>query len=190
MLIACGCHDIFNAGLRRQFVRKDLVERADGVTKKEIERLIEGGSIVKFIHEDITYGEIYESQDNLWNFMFFTGYLKIIDKRMEDERILATLVLPNREAGDGRSDIQIRPISVFDRAFVIEVKTVKPEKGKAVTLQMMDEAAEEAIRQIDEKRYTDALRDDGYGTVGRYGIAFFRKDCRVHYKEGYPEEQV
>ena len=55
---------------------KSLVERAEDKTKKEIELLIEGESIEKPVHEDITYDEIYKSMDNLYNFMFFTGYFK------------------------------------------------------------------------------------------------------------------
>lgn len=49
--------------------------------KKEIEELISGGTIEKQVHEDITYEDIHKSQDNLWNFLFFTGYLKSVKKR-------------------------------------------------------------------------------------------------------------
>lgn len=55
---------------------KSLIEKVDDVTKGEIEALIEGKTIEKKVYEDITYDEVYESMDNLWNFMFFTGYLK------------------------------------------------------------------------------------------------------------------
>ena len=56
-------------------VRK-LIEMADEDTKMEIEELIEGKTIEKPIHEDITYDEVYKSMDHLWNFMFFTGYFR------------------------------------------------------------------------------------------------------------------
>jgi hypothetical protein len=77
---------------------KGLIERADSVTKQEIEALIEGKTIEKPIHEDITYDEIYDTMDNLWNFMFFTGYFKKVDERIdsEDNRYLK-LSIPNRE---------------------------------------------------------------------------------------------
>jgi len=77
---------------------KSLIERAEIVTKKEIELLIEGKTIEKLVHEDITYDEIYDSMDNLWNFMFFTGYFKKVNERMdsEDKRYLE-LSIPNRE---------------------------------------------------------------------------------------------
>ncbi|NMM63919.1 AAA family ATPase [Clostridium sp. P21] len=77
---------------------KSLIERADSKTKQEIELLIEGKSIEKPVHEDITYDEIYDTMDNLWNFMFFTGYFKKVNERMdnEDKRYLE-LSIPNRE---------------------------------------------------------------------------------------------
>lgn len=55
---------------------RTLVERADLSVKQEIEALIEGKTITKPIHEDITYDDMDSTQDNLWNFLFFTGYLK------------------------------------------------------------------------------------------------------------------
>ncbi|MFT8350747.1 AAA family ATPase [Clostridium saccharoperbutylacetonicum] len=77
---------------------KSLIEKADTATKKEIELLIEGKTIEKPVHEDITYDEIYDTMDNLWNFMFFTGYFKKINQRMDsqDNRYLE-LSIPNRE---------------------------------------------------------------------------------------------
>ena len=77
---------------------KTLIEKADDHTKEEIESLIEGNSIEKPIHEDITYNEIYDSMDNLWNFMFFTGYLKKVSEiinSMGDKFI--KLAIPNKE---------------------------------------------------------------------------------------------
>ena len=79
----------------------------------------------------------------------------------------------------------MRTGDVFEKAFVIELKAVKQEGKKPITLEMMDEAAEEAIKQIDDLHYADALLEEGYGNIGRYGISFFRKRCRVHYKDGY-----
>ena len=65
---------------------KSLIEKADSETKKEIELLIEGKTIEKPVHEDITYDEIYDTMDNLWNFMFFTGYFKKVNERMDEAR--------------------------------------------------------------------------------------------------------
>ena len=76
---------------------RELVERADGSVKQEMEELIAGGSIEKPVHEDITYDEVYKTEDNLWNFLFFTGYLKKQSERFDGETIYLTLALPNTE---------------------------------------------------------------------------------------------
>ena len=76
---------------------KELIEDADFATRKEIENLIAGGTIEKPVHEDITYGDIHESQDNLWNFLFFTGYLKKIDERQVERTIYLKMAIPNEE---------------------------------------------------------------------------------------------
>ncbi len=76
---------------------RELVERADTQVRGEIEHLIDGGTIEKPVHEDITYGEVYDSQDNLWNFLFFTGYLKKCGERQEGETIYLTMTIPNAE---------------------------------------------------------------------------------------------
>lgn len=76
---------------------RSLVERADLSVKQEIESLIAGKTITKPIHEDITYEDIYSTQDNLWNFLFFTGYLKKIREMQEGETIYMKMAIPNRE---------------------------------------------------------------------------------------------
>ncbi len=76
---------------------RDLVERADSQVRKEIEHLIDGGVIEKPIHEDITYDTVYDSQDNLWNFLFFTGYLRKESERQEGELRYLTMSIPNAE---------------------------------------------------------------------------------------------
>lgn len=65
--------------------------------KKEIEELIAGGTIEKPVHEDITYEDIHKTQDNLWNFLFFTGYLKKTDERFEVDTSYLTMTIPNEE---------------------------------------------------------------------------------------------
>ena len=76
---------------------KDMVWQADEDRKKELDGLIRGGTIEKKIHEDITYDDIHESEDNLWNFLFFTGYMKKVSERQEGEDVYLTMCIPNRE---------------------------------------------------------------------------------------------
>lgn len=76
---------------------KDLIYRADPATRQEVEHLIAGGTIRKPVHEEITYDDIYKTQDNLWNFLFFTGYLKMIRMEQVDNQRYVTMEIPNIE---------------------------------------------------------------------------------------------
>ena len=76
---------------------KELVEEADDMTRQELEILMEGGTIEKPVHEEITYGDIHTSKDNLWNFLFFTGYLKMKSQRIEKRNIYIEMAIPNEE---------------------------------------------------------------------------------------------
>lgn len=76
---------------------KELVEHAGLEVRLEIEHLMAGLTIEKQIHEDITYSDVWESEDNLWNFLFFTGYLKMVSSRMEGEVRYMTMAIPNAE---------------------------------------------------------------------------------------------
>ena len=81
------------------------------------------------------------------------------------------LIKSNRESGDGFSDILIKPEDP-DAGIVIEVKYAKEMKN-------LDAACEAAMTQIKDKRYDEALRDEGRCDILAYGIAFCRKRCRV-----------
>lgn len=76
---------------------KDMVTNSDDSAKEELDTLISGGTIEKRIHEDITYDDIDKSEDNLWNFLYFTGYMKKVSERAEDGNIYITMKIPNTE---------------------------------------------------------------------------------------------
>lgn len=87
----------FWANTSSNSIVRELIAKADVTVKKEIESLMDFGTIEKPIHEDITYGEIDKTQDNLWNFLFFTGYLKAVSVRFEGINVYLTLAIPNME---------------------------------------------------------------------------------------------
>lgn len=45
-------------------------------------------------------------------------------------------------------------------------------------------ACEKAMQQIDIDRYTDALHKKGIQTIHKYGIACYKKSCRIVYQNG------
>ncbi|MDE7212620.1 MAG: ATP-binding protein, partial [Lachnospiraceae bacterium] len=76
---------------------KELFEYADLTTREEIEQLLAGREIEKPLFEDVTYGDLHSSQDNIWSFLFFTGYLKKVGERMEGRKMCVKLRIPNEE---------------------------------------------------------------------------------------------
>ena len=45
------------------------------------------------------------------------------------------------------------------------------------TYQGLEEKCGEALRQIEEQKYEEALRQEGYQNIMKYGAAFYRKEC-------------
>lgn len=81
------------------------------------------------------------------------------------------LIKSNRESGDGYSDILIEPENP-DAGIIIEVK-------HAASISGLDKACENAMVQIKNRRYDEALRENGRCEILAYGIAFHKKRCRV-----------
>jgi hypothetical protein len=237
-------------GLVRKFI-----DQATNQTKKEIEQLIAGESIVKSIRQELTYSELYDSIENLWSILFITGYLtqcrridgktyelKIPNREIRElfvdqieqwfgdvvkedtpkldafceafpvgdteaiESLLNDylwntisirdtavmkerkenfyhgillgllrhkenwLVMSNAESGEGYSDILVE-VPESRTGVVIELKYAEADK--------LEDGCAEALSQIDEKQYDAHLQLDGMQTIVKYGIACFRKHCKV-----------
>ena len=80
------------------------------------------------------------------------------------------LVKSNAESGEGYSDISIE-IRQREIGIVIELKYA--ENGT------FDVSCQEALRQIHERKYETALIENGLHTIYRYGIACYKKRCKV-----------
>lgn len=234
---------------------RHLIEGADLQTRSKVESLIAGDTIESVVHEDITYADIEESEENLWNFLYFTGYLKKVSERsVGDQRFIRMqvpnveinyiykskvsewmkekiqqedlsqlydallsgnevdlqdelgrqlresisfydykeafyhgfllgllkpldeyLIESNREAGDGRLDILLRSLDVRKPVVIVELK-------QSGVFQDMETKAKEALNQIQDKEYYRELQQEGYENIICYGIAFFKKNCRVQVK--------
>jgi len=232
---------------------KSLIRKADADVKAEVEQMLQGGTIKKPIFEEVVYGEIEKNMDNLWSFLFLTGYLKKVSKAQIEEKIYLELAIPNREmkyiydrqisdwfqevvlketnfealyegvrhgdthimerelarhmmesisyldhyenfyhgfvagilkgmsdyivlsnreSGFGRSDLFLKGKALPDKALILEVKVAK-------NFLDLEKTAKSAVRQIEEKNYEQDLLYDGYQEIETYGVAFFRKRCKV-----------
>ncbi len=232
-----------------------FIDLANEKTRDEIERLIAGETIVKEIRQELTYGELDSSIENLWSVLFTTGYLtsrgridgdkyalaipnyeirklfiqqirewfrnqtikdkKTLDKfckafpEQDAERIEELfndylwntisirdtasrkeqresfyhgillgilgcqdewLVKSNAESGIGYSDILIE-IRKNRIGIVIEMKYAQDGNLEA--------ACQDALRQIEEKSYEARLKEDGMRNIIKYGIACYKKECKV-----------
>ncbi len=76
----------------------------------------------------------------------------------------------NREMGEGYADILAEP-DTGDMGIIIEVKYAHDGD--------LDGACKEALKQIEYTRYEDDLADDGVENILKYGIACYKKRCKV-----------
>lgn len=81
------------------------------------------------------------------------------------------VVKSNVEAGEGFADIIIKPQNPDD-GIIFELKCSKEASG-------LDKACERAIKQIRDRRYSEYLKNDGRHNMIFYGIAFYKKRCKV-----------
>ena len=81
------------------------------------------------------------------------------------------VVKSNVEAGEGFADIIIKPQNPDD-GIIFELKYSKEASG-------LDKACERAIKQIRDRRYSEYLKNDGRHNMIFYGIAFYKKRCKV-----------
>lgn len=236
-------------------VKRFIQESANRTTKREIERLVAGETILKEIHQELTYPEIYQTIDNMWSLLFTTGYLtqrgraegrqmKLAIPNLEIRDIYVTQIMEffketvqkdgdtlnlfcdalqnedvknvekifteylrktisirdtairkemkenfyhgvlvgilgvkdrwgissNREMGEGYADILAEP-DTGNMGIIIEVKYAHDGD--------LDAACKEALKQITYTGYEDDLEDDGIEHILKYGIACYKKRCKV-----------
>ena len=231
-----------------------LIDKADSVTKNEVESLIAGDEVIKEIHQELTYSELDQSIENLWSVLFTTGYLtqrgrvdgrkyrlaipnreirelfitqirewfrkssrkdtgtleafcqafpqkdavkieKLLNEylwntisirdtsgREKKENFYHGMILgllrykenwlvkSNAESGEGYSDILIE-VPESRTGIVVEIKYAEDAA--------FDSACNKASQQIEEKHYEAALLGDGMENVVKYGIACYKKRCKV-----------
>ena len=81
----------------------------------------------------------------------------------------------NREGGRGRYDLVVEPMDKSKNGLVIEFKVAKEKEE-------LEKASEEALAQIEEKRYYEGLRDRGIKRIILVGISFYQRDFKLQGK--------
>ena len=235
---------------------RDLISKLDRENivsaKNDLEILMRGETVEKRLDVNVTYIDIDKSVENIWNMLFFTGYLTQVSKRRVGREDFYGLKIPNeevayiyetmiaswfneevlsknfnvlyrsllesdvpvltdeinkvlgrsisymdsqetfyhgmmlgilsclpnykiksnRETGNGRSDIVLVPLSGDGPVVIMELKVAKKRKERK-------SKCEEALQQIEDKKYDAEFIDEGYENIIKYGIAFIEKECMV-----------
>lgn len=81
----------------------------------------------------------------------------------------------NREGGRGRYDLVVEPMDKSKNGLVIEFKVAKEKED-------LEKISEEALAQIEEKRYYEELRDRGVEKIILVGISFYQRDFKLQGK--------
>lgn len=236
----------------RRFIRES---DNSGTIRREIEGLVAGECIIKELHQELTYEDMYQTVDNIWSVLFTTGYLT---QRGRSEGNIFRLAIPNREIRnifttqimqlfrenvkkDGellnrfcealengntesaekcfgeylRKTISIRDTSVrkemkenFYHGVLLGILGIKEnwivrsnrksgegysdilietdDTATGIVIEMkyaedgnLQKAAEKALKQIESKQYEEALYDEGIEQILRYGIACYKKRCKI-----------
>ena len=115
--------------------------------------------ISEFLLENISY---YDAQES-----FYHGVLTGILSRIGRYRIYS-----NIESGLGRSDIILAPYSFRKPSVLIELKIAESEDE-------LETRCQEALEQIETKKYDMYLRKENFKNIIKYGVAFCGKICQV-----------
>lgn len=85
-----------------------------------------------------------------------------------------SFISSNRESGDGRYDIQLKPMNKNLPGILIELKAEKD-----CTEEQLKKLSETALQQIINKKYDTELVAAGVETIYKYGVAFSGKKVEI-----------
>ena len=115
-----------------------FVKRTDFKVKGKFETLLNHGTIVQTITDELTYDTLHSSEDNLWSVLLMTGYITKADAEEEGETV--SLRIPNREIA-----------SIFEDTVVKLFKeTIDPKMQKSMMEAFWNKDPAEAERIVSE----------------------------------------
>ncbi|MEE0933706.1 MAG: AAA family ATPase, partial [Clostridium sp.] len=79
-----------------KIIKTILAKGSEGL-KKSFEELLRGNTIETTIDENIIMADVEANENNIWSFLLLSGYLKVVGKRRENNRIYYSLAIPNIE---------------------------------------------------------------------------------------------
>ena len=128
---------------------KDLIARADRETKRQIETLLDGGTLDIQVHEEVTYGDMHSNGENLWNFLYFTGYLTKESEYFKGKYIFLKVRIPNIEV-----------MTIYESTILNWLKDMIKKEDFHDLYRAMEEG--------NAQRMTDILNGQLFGTISFY----------------------
>ena len=116
---------------------KDLIVRADRETKGQIEVLLSGKTLDIQVHEEVTYEDMRGSSENLWNFLYFTGYLTKESEYFKDKYIFLKVRIPNTEV-----------MTIYENTILNWMKEMIKKENYHELYRAMEEGNAERVRDI------------------------------------------
>ena len=154
--------------------------------KDFIRRFMRDPNYFRELMDALVKGDMYKFEDRL-KYIFMTSPSHFDFKQEEANYHLFILgmliqlkreykVKSNLETGHGRTDVLVLPYDKNKLGFVFEFKVSK-------NIEELEEKAEEALKQIDEKNYEVIMQDEKINHYFKIGISFYKKDLAIKYEE-------
>ena len=165
--------DCFDSNIKARFSN---VLKKDNLALNISNALLEGN--VDFVHDKLgsllrSFVSVRDTATKATHENYYHGFLNGIFTNCKDS---LGEYHSNCESGDGYADITFNNLG-GTKACVIEIKVCKEKESRA-------KKANEAIEQILEKHYADAIfEDENITSVNAVGIAFSGKNCFISYKK-------
>ncbi|WP_165379695.1 AAA family ATPase [Rickettsiales endosymbiont of Peranema trichophorum] len=83
----------------------DLLRKAKPIVKEEFEELLQGKVITQALSENLVFPDIRKKPEALWSLLLYAGYLKVLEKERQGNKLICHLSIPNKEVSFVYDDI-------------------------------------------------------------------------------------
>lgn len=174
-----------------------LIQKGTGTIKIAVEDLLAGKSIETSATEELVFQQLDQNEDAIWSLLLASGYLKIIEKRFEEQSnlFLYRLNLTNREVQimfsgmirgwfaqpsaryhDFIKALLANDLHYMNSYMIFEFKVHDPDREKN-----LEDTVQAALTQIADKNYDAVIRAHGVPPerIWHYGFAFQGKQVLI-----------
>ena len=155
---------------KRTFIEKyfgrgnKLIDLMEALTENRIEDYEE--TLQDILLKSVSYNDTKKGNE-----AFYHGFILGMSLYLEREYIVKS----NIESGLGRYDVSIEPKNKNKRGYILEFKATD-------NVDKLEEISKEALKQIEEAKYSSSLKQTDTKEILHLGIAFCGKQIKVSYK--------